>query len=855
MIPIRLHLTDFLSYKTMPEPLDFSQVRLACLSGPNGHGKSALLDAMTWALWGKARGCEGGQEQERLIRDGADAMRVEFVFELDGQTYRVARSRWRTGKADIAFNVQAPDGSWTDLAGEGIADTQRRVIERLRMDYETFVASAFILQGRADTFTRLDPRQRKDVLAKILGLEIYERLADRAKEERKDAQAEGDVSATLLEALERDLAGRPDLEKRRAEAQTAHDRAGSERAAADDVLAALRIKEGELRSVEAAATEATKRLAEASTTLNHEEEEIARLAGDAERLEAESRLDPAAAAAAAKLEALERDEREMDVARRRHDELAGEASSLVSRIEQEKARLETEAAGHERTVITLERELAAEPAARELLERAREEIAALDRTAAERETLLARLAEIRERAGALAAQHDAREAERDEIDEKRSLLEHTEASCPLCGQELTPAHRKHVRAGFAAKLKELLEAGAAASKEQKALESELKRIEKQDAALRTALQRRETLAGQAAKLGQQLEQLGTARTKIEGDRKTAAEISLRLRSDDYAAGEREKLARVREELGRVGFNPEAYATLKDLVRAARDAERAIAAARRAEMTLNATRKEALAAEKRAVRARKVHAQAEKDLAAMGERLAELPALLEQVTAAERVRADAQQRYEEAGRTLGATAHALEALDAKEADAAKARAALAASKRTAGLYDKLGKAFGRDGIPARIIGNAIPDLRIEANRLLGLLTDGQLSVSIDPVRETKSRSMKETLEVTVFDALGGKRPYEMYSGGERLRIDFALRVALSRLLANRAGARLETLVVDEGFGTQDAEGRSRLLEAILKVRTEFRTVLVITHIDELKEHFPVRIEVRKDPERGSLVTVA
>jgi exonuclease SbcC len=136
----------------------------------------------------------------------------------------------------------------------------------------------------------------------------------------------------------------------------------------------------------------------------------------------------------------------------------------------------------------------------------------------------------------------------------------------------------------------------------------------------------------------------------------------------------------------------------------------------------------------------------------------------------------------------------------------------------------------------------------------LLTDGQLNVSIDPVRETKSRALKETLEVTVYDAAGGKRPYEMYSGGERLRIDFALRVALSRLLANRAGARLETLVVDEGFGSQDAEGRSRLLEAILKVRSEFRMVLVITHIDELKEHFPVRIEVRKDPEKGSLVSV-
>src|SRR2546428_665934 len=162
-----------------------------------------------------------------------------------------------------------------------------------------------------------------------------------------------------------------------------------------------------------------------------------------------------------------------------------------------------------------------------------------------------------------------------------------------------------------------------------------------------------------------------------------------------------------------------------------------------------------------------------------------------------------------------------ALDGKATAAAEAKAAKAAAKRTAGLYDKLAKAFGRDGIPARIIGNAIPDLRIEANRLLGVLTDGQLSISIDPVRETKSKNLKETLDVAVYDAAGGKRAYEMYSGGERLRIDFALRVALSRLLATRAGARLETLVVDEGFGSQDTEGRLRLLEAVMRVRSEFR----------------------------------
>ena len=854
MIPVRLHLTDFLSYRAMEEPIDFTQITLACLSGPNGHGKSALLDAITWSLWGKARGCEGGQEQERLIRDGAEAMRVEFIFELDGQTYRVARTRWQTGKGDIAFNIRAGDGSWTDLAGEGIADTQRRIIERLRMDYETFVASAFILQGRADTFTKLDPRERKDVLGKILGLEVYERLAERAKEKRKDVQAETESASAVLATLEAELAERPDLERQRTEAQTAHDAASKERAAIDERLAVLRTRSTELHGVEAAAGETTKRLEENRETLKHDEEEIERLAADAKRLAAEATVDEKITALAAKLEDLERDEGVMEEARRRFDELSGEDGSLVSRIEQERARLETDAASHERTASRLERELAAESEARADLERDRRELEELERTAAEREALLARVVEIRERSGELAAERAARETETAEIEEKRALLEETGAGCPLCGQKLSAAHRKEVRAGFAARLKEIAAAAASATKEQKGLEAELRTIEKQDTALMLALNRRETRTANVAKLEQKLERLDAARKEIEDAHKTAAEIADRIDGEDFAAGEREKLTRVREELGRVGFDRKRYATLKEALRAAREADRMLTKALHAEQALAATNKEAAAAEKRAARLRKFLEAAERELDGMQKVLQEVPEIAERLERATRDRADAQSRFESAAATLARTSHALEALDRKEAEAATARSNVAAGKRLAGLYEKLGKAFGRDGIPARIVGNAIPELRIEANRLLGLLSDGQLSLSIDPVRETKSRSLKETLEVTVYDATGGKRPYEMYSGGERLRIDFALRVALSRLLANRAGARLETLVVDEGFGSQDAEGRSRLVEAILRVRSEFRTVLVITHIDELKEQFPVRIEVRKDPDRGSVVTV-
>ena len=854
MIPLQLHLTNFLSYGEMPEPIDLSAVTLACLSGPNGHGKSALLDAMTWALWGKARGCEGGQDQERLIRDGADATSVEFVFSLDDQTYRVARTRWRNGKGDIAFNVKASDGSWTDMAGEGKKDTQARIIERLRMDYETFVTSAFILQGRADTFTRLEPSKRKDVLAKILGLEVYERLHDAAREHKKHAQADADAHTRVLERLEEDLAERDDLLRRKTEADEALGRAEAERVEAGAALAGLQASIVELKTIEAAAAEATKRRAEAEETSARESAEVAHLDERAQQLERAATIDDALRDRAAQVGSLEKRDAALEEARSRYDGLTAEAASLEARLGEERSRLEAERAGHERTIGRLDAELGAEPQARELLERARAEIASLDDVASERETLLARRAEIRERQATLEAERGARESERSETEEKRALLDTKGAGCPLCGQALTPAHRKEVKASFAARLKELATLERASEKEGSALASELKQVDTRGSALKKSLERRETMAGQAAALGQQLERLDRARAELDAERQLAAEIAARLESGDFAVPEREKLARVREEIAAVAFDPAAYRQLKADLDEARRAERAIAEAKHAATELAACRREAKAASERLARARETLAHAMTDLGAMGERLTELPTLLEARTAAEAARDRAQTAVDAAGRELAGCTRGLEVLDRQALAAKETKETRAAAKKRASLYDKLAKAFGRDGIPARIIGNAIPELRHEANRLLNLLTDGQLSLSIDPLRETKSRSVKETLEVTVYDAAGGKRAYEMYSGGERLRIDFALRVALSRLLATRAGTRLETLVVDEGFGSQDAEGRTRLIEAILAVRSEFRTVLVITHIDDLKEYFPVRIEVEKDPRTGSRVRV-
>ena len=153
----------------------------------------------------------------------------------------------------------------------------------------------------------------------------------------------------------------------------------------------------------------------------------------------------------------------------------------------------------------------------------------------------------------------------------------------------------------------------------------------------------------------------------------------------------------------------------------------------------------------------------------------------------------------------------------------------------------------------IIEAVIPEIEEEANRLLSRMTDGRLNVRLKSQRVTLKGKAMETLDIEVADELG-PRDYSLFSGGEAFRINFAIRVALSKLLARRAGARLQTLIIDEGFGTQDAQGRERLVEAINSVQEDFERILVITHIEELKDSFPVRIDIFKTP-LGSQIGVA
>jgi len=152
-------------------------------------------------------------------------------------------------------------------------------------------------------------------------------------------------------------------------------------------------------------------------------------------------------------------------------------------------------------------------------------------------------------------------------------------------------------------------------------------------------------------------------------------------------------------------------------------------------------------------------------------------------------------------------------------------------------------FGKKGIQAVIIENAIPEIENEANRILTRLSDNKMHIALITQTKTKSGTMAETLDLVIGDEVG-TRSYELYSGGEAFKVNFALRIALSRLLARRAGAKLETLIIDEGFGSQDDASRERLVKAIRMVQAEFSRVLVITHISDVREMFPVQIQVTK-----------
>jgi exonuclease SbcC len=328
-----------------------------------------------------------------------------------------------------------------------------------------------------------------------------------------------------------------------------------------------------------------------------------------------------------------------------------------------------------------------------------------------------------------------------------------------------------------------------------------------------------------------------------------------LDSEKFSVESRKKLARIDKELAALGYEAAAHDAARRAELQARSAEstyRALESARAAlkpledEITNLNSQVTTLAAE--IVIQQIEHQSAVEALAAVE---AEAPDL----DRAERTLFDSQERENQLNQEVGAARQKVSVLD----DLRKRRKKLEVERSELGLqigrFKALERAFGKDGVPALLIEQALPEIEMKANEILGRLSDDTMRLHFETqakYKDEKRKELRETLEIQVSDG-AGERDYEMFSGGEAFRVNFAIRLALSEVLAQRKGARLQMLVIDEGFGSQDAQGRQRLIQAINTVRADFAKILVITHLDELKDAFPTRIEVEKT-ETGSTVTV-
>ncbi len=856
MIPEKLSLSNFMCYRQAN--LDFAGIHVACLAGENGAGKSALLDAITWALWGKSR----ARRDDELIRLGEDEMAVEFTFGLGEQAYRVLRRRkgGKRGSSLLDLQVQKPPsvpptrgdgGRWRSIAESGIRATQEKIGRVLRLDYDTFVNSAFLRQGRADEFTVKTAAERKRVLGDILGLDRWTVYEERAKERLRGIKTEAEVIELRLREIEAELARRPEYEAQLQAAQAAVAELSVAFREAQAAYQRVETTRTELRHAEAQITELAERIAQAERELATLAEEWA--AREKRLAEYESLLAQAGeikAGYAAYQRAVEQ-ERALGAKLRQSVELDERRRALEAQLFEARHRLETERKIVAQHIVELESRQPDELLVAEYDE-VQAQLALLAQLSEGREAARADLVRIAEEQAELRAHNEALRVEMDALREKITLLERAGAECPLCEQPLTDEHRLQLLGQFQTEGRARGDAYRANQATAKELTERARALEGQIAEGDQILSTLPALQRRGAVLAERLDQGRQAAEALDDARGELARVEQRLTAEGYAPEVRAELAQVLAQAEELGYDAAAHETARRAV-----AEGQVFADRKAQLSAAQTGME----EERAAlkRLEKAEQRWQKQVEAEQARRAELEQkageLRERLKDAPAVEAELQRvRGEEAAarQRLGAAQQRLEAckvLEQQQADKLKRRDELATEQS---IYEELRTAFGVRGVPAMIIEAAVPEIEAEANRLLARMTGGCMHVRFDTQRETLAGEVRETLEIKIADELG-TRPYENYSGGEAFRVNFAIRIALSKLLARRAGAQLQTLVIDEGFGTQDARGRERLVETINAIQDDFARVLVVTHIDELKDAFPARIQVTKTPE-GSVVEV-
>ena len=837
MRPVRLELKGFTAFRDA-QAVDFDGLDLFAIAGPTGSGKSSILDAITYALYGYVE--RVGKQVGQLVSQGQPRMAVTFEFVVGDERYRVTRTTPSQGATKIM--LERWEGADWRQAGEGadhVREADAMIREAVGLDYDTFTRSVLLPQGRFAEFLVGDAKDRRAILTELLGLELFTRLRERAGDLARASAASAQANERLLET---EYAGV--TEEAVAEAEANAREIASRWAAAEGELREIRRCAADARAAARAARGSALalqdlgvQLLEAETAARDMTKASARGAKAAQRAasarakaEGQWGRAPELAALRTKAEGLAEREEALGEAEAEHETAAARRPSLEEAIRTAEAELAKRAAAAQKAAAALE-------AAREAVDRATH----ADLVAAVR-------------AGT-----------------------HPGEACPVCGAPVKTLPKTSKGAG-------LDRARAAAAKAQDAAESAERMTREAERGRDAAL----SAARQAANEIERLEREVAKRRKelTATGRDVAKAFGGTLPPDPVATlDERiERLEVLEDE------ESEARETAQEAERAANLAERARDALL-GSVAEHRARLDAVPASGIVERARAIAGAAftapsfpplagvKKDAGAVLELAVGLADGLEEL--AEGLDAQAAEREEgerpflseadavveglvESPGTLAGlldavaeacrTAAAVRATTQKEAsgmrerldNAAKLLDEVAVERGRAATFDALSRELRADRIVAFLQIEALQILAAGGSRHLSTLSGGRYGLAFDED------------EFFVIDTWNGdeRRRARTLSGGETFLASLGLALALSeqvRSLSVADRARLDSLFLDEGFGTLDPESLEVVVEAIEQLGGDGRIVGVITHVQELAIRLPARIEVEKSP-RGSRLQV-
>ncbi|HEX2977822.1 MAG TPA: SMC family ATPase [Candidatus Babeliales bacterium] len=902
MIPLKLQLKNFLSYGPQLQTIDFAPYHLICLNGKNGHGKSALLDAITWAVWGQARKTSGTVKPDaQLMRLGQSHMLVIFEFQFNGQRYRIRREYAETaGKpyAALDFGIIDPQ---TDkihsLTDKTIRLTQEKIESMLGLSFDSFVNTAFLRQGQSNEFSKKTPKERKDILASILNLNQYDQLRNAAFAKTKHAAADSHVIDQLHQRMTVQLEQEPLfleqlslVEHQMSELDTQALNVLQQMAQLDEIKKKLATAAQQLHIAQFNHDQSARETKEKTEQLQKLFSHWRLIHRHHRHMPDTSEIEKEYAAAAQRLVILQEQAQKRLTAQQEYLALREKTYRITQKNQQEiQTQLAMQQRAIDRVTSSIEHKnnniLIFEQQKKVLEEKNLE----LQKAHAAYEEQHAKIAHLLKNKEQLAQQFEKRKnyyhrwnaqfqiihSELMQFEQKKLMTEDiTNPSCPWCEQNLSAARKRFLRnkldrneykiarrAGrlkaALAKLKQLLidqhtqisqlqkneQEFSTLELMQKTNDHDMQTCAHEQAALEAALQAAHKEISEHQKENAQLEEQRTIlqnrlTTCVQEDPEykeiiaTMNDIEQEVKAMNYSEGDLEKAAQLAAS---------AQKKLTDLRQLVHEA------------SLQKERSQAISQLCAQIKLRrKEYALLQIQLEAHVHEKNELELALASENKIREQAATLQHEKERLLEQKGQLAHQLKtcAMLKKEM-----REQIEKKKELNTIIDEyhiIATAFGKEGIQALLIEDALPEIEYEANLLLAELTHNQAHIIIDSLRDLKKGGTKETLEIKISDPLG-IRPYEMFSGGEAFRIDFALRIAISKLLARRAGTSLQTLIIDEGFGSQDEEGIAHIADALYKIQDHFAKIIIVSHLPSMKDNFPIHFLIEKGP-HGSSITV-